>query len=125
MRVAGLGFRNGAGAESLFAALNAAGGEGVTHLATVEAKAGAACLKAMAQQLGLPVCAVNAAELAEADVVTRSHKSVAMYGTGSVSEAAALVAAGPGARLVVTRVLSDDRMASCAIAQSAEQEARS
>ena len=34
--------------------------------------------------------------------------------------AVALVAAGPGARIVVTRTISSDRMATCAIAQGPE-----
>jgi len=41
----------------------------------------------------------------------------ARYGARSVAEAAALAAAGPGARLVGTRVISDDRLATAAIAE--------
>lgn len=117
MRVAGFGFRKGAGVESLLDALSGAGGAGVTHVATVEAKAGAACLTELAAKLGVPVCAIGSKDLAKAEVATHSEKSVAMYGTGSVSEAAALVAAGPGARLIAERSLSADKMATCAIAE--------
>ena len=39
---------------------------------------------------------------------------------GSLAEAAALAAAGPGATLVVNRIISSDGMATCAIAQSKE-----
>ena len=40
------------------------------------------------------------------------------YRAGSVAEAAALAAAGPGARLLAPRMISADRMASCALAMS-------
>jgi cobalt-precorrin 5A hydrolase len=45
---------------------------------------------------------------------------LAARGVGSVAEAVALAAAGPGARIVVARVISSDRMATCAIAQGPE-----
>jgi len=38
-------------------------------------------------------------------------------GCGSVAEAVALAAAGAGGRLLVTRHMSPDRTATCAIAQ--------
>ena len=117
MRVAGFGFRKGAGVESLADALAATGIGGVTHLATVAVKADAPCLSEMARRLGAPVIVVAQDRLGEAQVTTHSDKSEAMYGTGSVSEAAALNAAGPGARLVVARTVSADRMATCAIAE--------
>lgn len=119
MRVAGFGFRKGASLDSLLAALEATGcATTVTHLATVDAKADAVCMTGLAQRLDLTVHAVPETELAGAAVETRSEKSLDMYGTGSVSEAAALVAAGPGAHLLVSRTLSADRMATCAIAES-------
>ena len=108
MRVAGFGFRKGAGVESLADALAATGIGGVTHLATVAAKADAPCLSEMARRLGAPVIVVAQDRLGEAQVTTHSD---------SVSEAAALNAAGPGARLVVARTVSADRMATCAIAE--------
>jgi len=41
----------------------------------------------------------------------------AKFGVGSVAEAVALVAAGRNARLVATRVVSQDRTATAAIAE--------
>ena len=65
MKVAGLGFRASADVASLRAALVAAGGaEGVTALATSEAKAGAAVILALAAELGVPVISVSALDLA-------------------------------------------------------------
>jgi cobalt-precorrin 5A hydrolase len=52
-------------------------------------------------------------------VETQSEKSKSMYGTGSLSEAVALIAAGPKARLLAARAISPDTMATCAIAESA------
>jgi len=118
-RVAGFGFRMGTGVNSLLEALTAAGGpEGVTQIATAEAKADAPCMRDLSERLGLPINAVTVVDLAKPNVVTRSEKSIEIYGTGSLSEAAALHAAGHGARLVAPRTLSTDRMATCAIAES-------
>lgn len=118
MRVAGFGFRKGTAMSSLGDALDAAGGgAGLTHVATVAVKAGDVGFEEFAAMLGLPVIAVAQEALAEMEVATRSERSMAVHATGSVSEAAALAAAGEGARLVVTRRVSSDRMATCAIAE--------
>ena len=98
-------------------ALEIAGSAGVTHVATVKAKAEAVCMTDLAAKLGVPVCEVSEVDLVKADVTTHSEKSLAMFGTGSVSEAAALIAAGPGARLIAKRSMSADKMATCAIAE--------
>lgn len=117
MRVAGFGFRRGARVESLLAALDAAGGR-ADLLATVEAKADG--LAELAERLGLPVEPVPADALAAAVVPTRSAASLAARGTGSVAEASALVAAGPGGRLLGPRAVSPDGQATCAIAEGRE-----
>lgn len=117
MKVAGLGFRAGAGASSLRAALAAAGGaQGVTALATIEAKAGAAALRAFAAELGLPIRAIPRGALAAQVTLTRSARIAALHGTGSLAEAAAL-AALPGARLIGPRAVSPDGAATAAIAE--------
>ncbi len=53
---------------------------------------------------------------ADARVTTRSEQVKKHRGVGSVCEAAALAAAGAGARLVVTRIVSADRHATAAAA---------
>lgn len=119
MRVAGFGFRRAAGPESLRAALDAAGGAGgVSLIAAPEDKAQAPCLLALSEWLQLPLCALDDARLAAAPVMTRSERVARIRGTGSVAEAAALAAAGLGARLVAPRAVSPDRMATCAIAET-------
>ncbi|MGY6634129.1 MAG: cobalamin biosynthesis protein [Alkalilacustris sp.] len=117
MRVAGFGFRTAAGTDSLADALARAGGAaGLTALAAPADKAGAAALTDLATRLGLPVRAVAPDRLAAMPTLTEAPRIRAARATGSVAEAAALAAAGPGARLTAPRAISADRMATCAIA---------
>lgn len=117
MIVAGFGFREGAGMASLQAALALArAGHGpVTLLATAGDKIEG--LRPLAEALGLPVVGVSREALTQVAAATRSAASLAAYGTGSVAEASALAAAGPGGRLLAPRHIAPDRMATCAIAQ--------
>ena len=117
MKVAGLGFRASADVASLRAALAAAGGaEGVTALATSEPKAGADAILAFAAELGVPVIPVSAMDLAAQNTLTDSARVRAKTGAGSLAEAAALAASGSDARLLGSRAVSADRMATAAIA---------
>ncbi|MBR0868884.1 cobalamin biosynthesis protein [Bradyrhizobium tropiciagri] len=118
MKVAGVGFRRDASAASLRDALVAAGGtDGVAAIATVNDKADAPALTSLARDLGLPIRGVAAARLAGIETVTQSELIDAMFGTGSIAEAAALAAAGRSARLISARAVSQDRMATAAIAE--------
>ncbi|WP_198961002.1 cobalamin biosynthesis protein [Bradyrhizobium sp. UFLA03-84] len=118
MKVAGLGFRREAGVASLREALDAAGGpEGLAALATLSDKADATALRVLAQQLGLLIRSIPAEALTEIETVTQSELIRAAFGTGSVAEAAAIAAAGRGARLISARAVSRDRMATAAIAE--------
>ncbi len=117
MKVAGLGFRQGATVASLHAALAAAGGAaGVTVLATSEAKAGTAAMLAFAAELGLPVVGVSMTDLAAQVTLTESARVREKTGAGSLAEAAALAAIGSDARLLGPRAVSGDHMATAAIA---------
>ena len=116
MIVAGFGFRSGTTLAALQDALARAGGPGgVTHLATAAAKAGG--LEQLAEALGLPVVAVPSEALQAQPVLTHSERVDALFGTGSLAEAAALAAAGPGARLWGPRVVSANGQATAAIAE--------
>jgi cobalt-precorrin 5A hydrolase len=115
--VAGFGCRAGADAPSLKAALALAqaGHPPVTALAAPADKI--APLASLADALGLPLLTVAAADLQAILTPTQSAASLAARHTGSVAEAAALAAAGDGARLIATRHISPDRTATCAIAE--------
>lgn len=120
-KIAGIGYRAGASEASLEAALSAAGGvDGITALASIEGKAEGAPMIALAARLGLPVISVSEAALAAQETLTQSDRIRRMHGTGSVAEAAALSACGPGARLLAPRATSHDRMATAAIAVSGD-----
>jgi len=117
MIVAGFGFRRAATAESLLDALDKARGpQAPALLATAEDKAAAPAFQALSARLGLPIHAVTLDALAQVGTPTRSATVRALRGSGSVAEAAALVAAGPGASLLGPRAVSADRMATCALA---------
>jgi len=118
MRVAGLGFRQGVAVAALREALDAAGGpHGLAALATISDKATTGALVALAGELGLPIRNVAADRLGGIATATRSERIESRFGTGSLAEAVALVAAGRNARLVGARTVSQDRTATAAIAE--------
>ncbi|RBW57430.1 cobalamin biosynthesis protein [Ruegeria sp. A3M17] len=117
MIVAGLGFSSTATVDSLRAVFERASvGQNVDALATVADKEGHAALSEFAAEIALPLHFIAAADLAGQRTLTCSNRSRATYGTGSVAEASALAAAGTGARLTSPRQISDDRLATCAVA---------
>jgi cobalt-precorrin 5A hydrolase len=115
---AGFGFRSAATADSLADALARAGGT-PNVLATAGDKASSPAFLHLAERMGLPIAAIDTAALRAQTTLTQSHASRAARGTGSVAEAAALAAAGPGARLLSPRVVSADGMSTCALAEGA------
>ena len=115
MIVAGFGFRAGATRDSLASALAATGGR-PGALAAPEDKCASPAMIALAASLGLPLLAIPPDRLAAARTRTQSAASRAARATGSVAEAAALIGAGPGARLISERSVSSDRHATCALA---------
>jgi cobalt-precorrin 5A hydrolase len=118
VKVAGLGFKHDVTLASLREALAAAGGpDDLAAIATVSDKAETAALKLLAQELNVPIRPVAADVLAGIATSTQSELIKAKFGTGSLAEAAALAAAGRGARLVSMRTVSQDRTATAAIAE--------
>jgi len=102
--VAGIGCRRGVSVAAVLAAVEAArGGRRLDALATVPAKRGEPALAEAARRLGLPLV-VGAVADGDPRLLSRSAASRATTGSGSASEAAALAAAGPGARLVGPRL---------------------
>lgn len=122
MIVAGFGCRAEVSMQALQMVLEAARAclpEGVMidALATVEHRQ--AQLLPLASALALPLIRVAAADLRIPETSTVSSRSLMACGCGSVAEAAAMVAAGDTARLLITRQISPDGAATCAIAQGA------
>ena len=113
MIVAGFGFRAAATMESLADAL-ARTGAVPEAVATLTDKS--ATLAALADQLALPLHSVSAEAARKQTTLTTSDASQLTRQIPSVAEACALAAAGPGAKLLAPRVVSGDRMATCAIA---------
>ena len=115
--VAGIGCRRGATAEEVLAAVAAAraahGRARLDALATLGAKRGEAGIAEAAARLGLPLLIAEPGGTVEG--LTRSAASLAATGTPSASEAAALTAAGPGARLLGPRLVLGP--VTCAIAE--------
>ncbi|AMN43904.1 cobalamin (vitamin B12) biosynthesis CbiG protein [Rhodoplanes sp. Z2-YC6860] len=122
MIVAGIGCKAGASAQEIEAAIGAAlsqaglasGALGL--IATSHAKSSEPGIAAAATGRGLKMVVVLQVDLvaAGARALTRSERVLAMTGVPSVSEAAALAAAGPGARLIAPRVAVGP--ATCALA---------
>ncbi len=118
MIVAGFGFRKHATAESLSDAYAlVADAYQVSAIATLSDKADIAPFRTLARSLALPVCRVSEEDASKIETRTNSAFSLAERQTGSVAEATALAAAGPGAELVHARVISADGMATCALAR--------
>lgn len=124
--VAGIGFRHAAGADEIAAlirqALAAAGlaPERLCAGATAADRAGEPAIRAAALAFGLAPTGLGPQTLRAVDarVPTRSERIAATRGVGSLAEAAALAAAGDGARLVLPRIASGS--VTCALALAAE-----
>jgi cobalt-precorrin 5A hydrolase len=126
MIVAGVGCRAGASAgeveAAIAAALDRAGlpAGALGAIATSYAKRSEAGIAAAASERGVKFVVVPQAELQAAGsrAVTRSERVLALTGVPSVSEAAALAAGGPAARLIAPRIAVGS--ATCALAITEE-----
>ncbi|WP_425040221.1 cobalamin biosynthesis protein [Primorskyibacter sp. S187A] len=122
MIVAGFGFRRAATEASLADALadalsRAACDHPIAALATAQDKAATPVFQSFAATQAKPTRAIAAEDLQAQSVLTHSEASLETRRTGSVAEAAALAAAGPGAALLGPRIISQDGMATCALAK--------
>ncbi len=120
MIVAGIGFRGAASVASLRDALAQANPDGIKidALVTEAAKARATVFRDFAQELGVPGLGIATEDLSRMITPTQSARIEDHFGTGSLSEAAALAAAGPGAILIAERTVSGDAMATAALAKT-------
>ena len=109
--VLGLGARAGVAEEELAGAIDAAlrqaglAPAGIAGLATLDDRAAEAGVRAAAHRHGWPVLAFDSARLAGVDVPHPAAAVAAAVGTPSVAEAAALLAAGPGAVLLLPKTV--------------------
>ncbi|MFI0979012.1 cobalamin biosynthesis protein [Streptomyces sp. NPDC021093] len=92
----------------------------VAALATVDVKADERAIVECARRFGAPVLSYGAERLAAVTVPNPSGRALGAVGTPSVAEAAALVAGGGGAELLVPKRKSAPAgrpaMATCAVA---------
>ncbi|ODT06649.1 MAG: cobalamin biosynthesis protein CbiG [Mesorhizobium sp. SCN 65-20] len=124
MMIAGIGCRKGATVEDILSAIETAleahglAITALTALATATLKRDEQGILSAGRKLDLPLLVVKETDLAAAGPRTLSHSqaSQAVAGTPSVSEAAALAAAGAGATLLGPRIVVGP--ATCAIATS-------
>ena len=120
MIVAGVGCKKGVTVTEVLAAVETAlEAHGLTLaalslMATARMKRDEAGIIAAGAQLNLPVILVDDGVLREMSVLSHSDLSLSVAGVPSVSEAAALAAAGEGARLAGPRIVVGP--ATCAIA---------
>lgn len=121
----GLGARRGVDAESLVDLVRRVADDlditlAEAELFTTESKETEPAFHEAAQKLGLPLTFLPLGMLKKRRGAAKTHspRVRAMFGVGSVSEAAALVGAGPGSRLLAPR--RSTPVAACAIAVVAD-----
>ncbi|WP_421912458.1 cobalamin biosynthesis protein [Mesorhizobium sp.] len=127
MIVAGIGSRKGVGVEDVLAAIETAieahglAMSALSALATATLKQDEEAIPAAGRALSVPVIIVDDATLraASPDTLSKSVLSQSLAGTPSVSEAAALAAAGKGAKLLGPRTVVGS--VTCALAISGDQ----
>ncbi|MEL7515385.1 MAG: cobalamin biosynthesis protein [Pseudomonadota bacterium] len=123
MIVAGFGFRTSVTRSSLADAYAKARGRAhgsASVFATAADKATTPAFQRLASDERATVTPVAAGDLIAQPTITQSEPAKTARGTGSVAEAAALAAAGPQARLLAPRAVSDDGKATCALAEGSK-----
>ena len=122
MKVAGFGFRSAATVDDLRAAL-ALTGHAPDALTSITAKTQTDALQQLAAELAVPLIALDENEISGEQTLTCSPRIKARFGTGSLAEAAAQVAARASVkeatvRLLGPRVITADGIATVAIAEA-------
>jgi cobalt-precorrin 5A hydrolase len=126
---AGIGCRRGTPASDIEAAIRTAltrahiDTNALDVIATIAAKESETGIHAAAQAFGVSLTIVPERELVAANdrVETHSVRVAAFSGVGSVAEAAALAAAGPGSTLIASRLTVG--AATCALAAAPPESA--
>ena len=122
--IAGIGLRPGTSEAEIGACLDQAlataglGDEPVSRFSTLAARSTEPGLLALALVRNAEIVAIpdEALKGFEAACATRSTRIASLYGVGSVAEAAALAAAGPGGTLIQPRIAT--ARVTCALARA-------
>ena len=124
MIIAGFGFSSRATRASLAEAFAALRGR-PDKLVTLKARAQSDLFQAFAKAQNITVLGLDESEISGVETPSQSPRIQARFNTGSVAEAAALVAArGTGAttaRLIQTRYVTTDGLATVALAEMIER----
>lgn len=123
--IAGLGLRPGTDAAEILACLDEAlaiagfPNEATPRFATLAGRADESGLREAAASRSAEIVAIPDEALRgfEAACATRSTRIASLYGVGSVAEAAAMAAAGPGGTLIQPRIATG--RVTCALARAA------
>ena len=89
----------------------------IEALATLDTKAFYPALQKFVAARKVTLIPVPMANLQRQITPTQSSAAQAAYGLGSIAEAAALAAAGNGSSLIFKRIISNDKLATCALAK--------
>jgi cobalt-precorrin 5A hydrolase len=120
IRIVGVGCRaeatQSALGEAIEMAMIASAGP-LDAIATTTEKADTAMVKAVAKQFNLSIIAIDPVDLFGKVTPTQSPRILARFGTGSLAEAVAMAGCEPNAKLLCSRQISSDGMATAAIAQ--------
>lgn len=119
--VAGIGFRSGVDAMTIVRALHYALGqfslEQLTVLATLDRKAASPALQSVCRQHGLDLRAISTGQLQTFSTAGLSASAASRHlGLPGVAEPCALIAAGPGGRLVRAKCSLDGVSVALALA---------
>lgn len=117
MIIAGIGYRSGATPDDLRAAM-ALLSRTPDALASLASKAEGP-LQQLANTSHLPLITLSDAQIAGIPTLTCSPRIKARFATGSLAEACALAAAGPGARLIQPRLIGPSGHVTLALAEGA------
>lgn len=89
----------------------------IKAFATLDTKALDPTLQEFAKAKRVTLIPVTLENLKRQITATQSPAAQVAYGLGSIAEAAALAAAGDGSSLIFKRIVSNDKLATCAFAK--------
>jgi cobalt-precorrin 5A hydrolase len=114
--IAGFGFRQSATSHSFSSLLARTGyGNRIDKIAVPADKAGHPEFIRFCAETGVEIIPIDRHQIAHIQTPSQSEASQHYRQTGSVCEAVALCAAGENSVIISHRLISDDRLASCAI----------